>query len=96
VLTRQKQEGIKSQLAGFRMVDRAIARDHAPVYNDSAQVGHVTSGSHVPFLKQNIGLAMLPAELAKPGERIEIEIRSSMATAEIVSTPFYRRPKGSK
>ena len=75
------------------MMDRAIARDDAPVYKDGALVGKVTSGSYVPYLKQNIGLAMLPRELAHPGERIAIQIRGAMAAAEVVSTPFYRRPK---
>jgi glycine cleavage system T protein (aminomethyltransferase) len=93
VLERQKREGVARQLAGFRMIDRGIARDDAPVYQDGKQVGKVTSGSHVPFLKQNIGLAFLPRELAKAGQRIAIEIRGTMAAAEIVPTPFYRRPK---
>jgi aminomethyltransferase len=93
VLERQKREGVPAQLAGFRMTDRAIARDHAAVYREGARVGQVTSGSHVPYLKQNIGLAMLPSSLVKPGERIAIEIRGNMAAAEVVPTPFYRRPK---
>jgi aminomethyltransferase len=53
----------------------------------------VTSGSYAPFLKQNIGLAYLPPELAKVGERISIQIRGTMAAAEVVPTPFYRRPR---
>jgi aminomethyltransferase len=93
VLERQKREGVPRQLAGFRMLDRAIARDDAPVYKDSQLVGKVTSGSYVPYLKQNIGMASLPRELAKVGERIAIQIRGTMAAAEIVPTPFYRRAK---
>jgi aminomethyltransferase len=93
VLEEQKQSGTKMQLAGFRMIDRQIARDGAPVYKEGRFVGKVTSGSHVPFLKQNIGLVFLPREMANPGERIEIQIRSAMAAAEIAETPFYRRPK---
>ena len=93
VLARQKQQGVMRKLAGFRMVDRAIARDGAPVFRDGKSVGKVTSGSYVPYLKQNIGFAWLPAELAEPGERIAIQIRGALAAAEIVETPFYRRPK---
>ena len=80
-------------LAGFRMIDRQIARDGAPVFQNGQPVGKVTSGSYVPFLKQNIGFAFLPLDLAKSGERIAIQIRGKLAAAEIVSTPFYRRPK---
>jgi aminomethyltransferase len=92
-LVRQKEKGLPRRLAGFRMLDRAIARDDAPVYKDGTPVGKVTSGSYVPFLKQNIGLAYLPPELAKVGERISIQIRGTMAAAEVVPTPFYRRAK---
>ncbi|HEY7680648.1 MAG TPA: glycine cleavage T C-terminal barrel domain-containing protein, partial [Terriglobia bacterium] len=92
-LVRQKEKGLPRRLAGFRMLDRAIARDDAPVYKDGRPVGKVTSGSYVPFLKQNIGLAYLPPELAKVGERISIQIRGTMAAAEVVPTPFYRRAK---
>jgi len=93
VLERQKKEGVVRKLAGFRMIDRAIARDDAPVYKDGQLVGKVTSGSYVPYLKQNIGLAFLPKALAQVGERIAIQIRGTMAAAEVVPTPLYRRPK---
>ena len=95
VIEKQKREGVPRLLAGFRMIDRAIARDDAPVYKDGQLVGKVTSGSYVPFLKRNIGLASLPKGLAKTGERIAIQIRGTMAAAEIVPTPFYRRAKDS-
>ena len=93
VIEKQKREGVPRLLAGFRMIDRAIARDDAPVYKNGQLVGKVTSGSYVPFLKRNIGLASLPKELAKAGEKIAIQIRGTMAAAEIVPTPFYRRVK---
>ena len=93
VLERQKRAGVARQLAGFRMIDRGIARDDAPVYKDGQLVGKVTSGSYVPYLKQNIGLASLPRELTKVGERITVQIRGTMAAAEIVPTPFYHREK---
>jgi aminomethyltransferase len=93
VLERQQREGVQRQLAGFHMLDRAIARDDAPVFHQGRQVGKVTSGSYAPFLKQNIGLALLPHGLARVGERIAIEIRGNRAAAEVVPTPFYRREK---
>jgi aminomethyltransferase len=93
VLQRQKEQGVSSKLAGFRMLGRSIARDDAPVHHNGQPVGKVTSGSYTPFLKQNIGLARLPAALANPGQTIQIEIRGTMAEAEIVPTPFYRRSK---
>ncbi len=93
VLARQAQEGVKRRLVGFQMTDRGIARDEAPVWVEDRQVGIVTSGSYTPYLKRSIGLAYLPSELASPGQRILIEIRGKRAAAEVVSTPFYRKPK---
>ena len=93
VLLRQAREGVPRLLVGFRMLDRAIARDEAPVWVDDRCVGKVTSGSYAPYLKQNIGLAYLPKELAGMGQRISVEIRGTMATAEVIPTPFYRRAK---
>ena len=91
VLARQAKEGVRSRLAGFRLIDRAIARDDAPVWVEEQQVGKVTSGSYVPFLKCAIGLAYLPTKLCEPGQRISVQVRGTMAAAEVVPTPFYRR-----
>jgi aminomethyltransferase len=93
ILQGQKEKGVAQQLIGFRMIERGIARDDAPVWKDGQQIGKVTSGSYTPFLKQNIGLARVPAAVAKVGERIAIEIRGQKVAAEIVPTPFYKRVK---
>jgi aminomethyltransferase len=39
-----------------------------------------------------IGLGYVPTEAAKPGTRIEIEIRGKRAAAEVVPKPIYRKP----
>ena len=93
ILARQAQEGVSKILAGFQMTDRAIARDDAPVWVEDRQVGKVTSGSYVPYLKCSIGLAYLPKELANPGQRIFVEMRGTRSAAQVVPTPFYPRPK---
>jgi aminomethyltransferase len=93
VLAEQKARGVAQQLVGFRMVERGIARDDAPVWRDGQRIGRVTSGSYVPHLKQNIGLARVPTAMANVGERIAIEIRGQQVAAEIVPTPFYKRAK---
>ena len=93
VLLRQAQQGVARRLAGFEMQGRAIARDGAPVGVEGQTVGKVTSGSHAPFLKRNIGFAYLPTEFSKIGQQIFIEIRGTRAAAQVVPTPFYRRVK---
>jgi len=93
ILQKQKEAGVARRLAGFEMIDRGIARDDCEVYANGEKVGYVTSGSPAPFIKKNIGFAMLPAELANAGQEIEIDVRGKRLTAKVVPTPFYKRSK---
>jgi aminomethyltransferase len=92
-LAKQKEEGIKRKLVGFEVTDRGIARDGQEVLVDDQRVGLVTSGSPAPFLKKNIGMAYVPVESAVEGGKIEIDVRGRLVGAQIVSLPFYKRPK---
>ena len=98
----QAAGGPERRLVGLEMIDRGIARDGYPVFDDAGkQIGEVTSGSPAPFLKTNIALAYLPNSYAAAiGEESEprevfVQIRSSKVKARIVPTPFYKRPKKS-
>jgi len=88
-----KSNGLKRKLVGFEMKEPGIARDGFDVYLDDKKVGVVTSGSPAPFLKKNIGLAFVPTEFANVGQQITIDVRGKKLLAEIVPTPFYKRPK---
>ncbi len=88
-----KEDGLKRRLVGFEMVDKGIARDGFEVYVGDDRVGEVTSGSPAPFLKKNIGLAFVPAEFAKTGQEITIDVRGKKLAAVVVPTPFYKRQK---
>ncbi len=92
-LVRQKAKGPARRLAGFEMRCRSIAREGYLAMIDGAPAGFVTSGSPAPFLKKNIGLCYLPADRVAVGQRLEIDIRSQPAPAEIVPTPFYSRKR---
>jgi len=92
-LQKQKQEGVQRKLVGFEVTDRGIARDGQEVVIDGLRVGRVTSGSPAPFLKKNIGMAYVPADLANEGRAIEIDVRGRLVGAQIVPLPFYKRPK---
>ena len=89
----EKEAGVGRKLAGFEMRGRGIARDGYPVLVDGQECGRVTSGSPAPYLKKNIGLAYVPAEASAVGTRIGIGIRGAAVEAELVPTPFYKRPK---
>ena len=92
-LVKQKERGVSRKLVGFEMKEPGIARDDFPVYVGSEEVGYVTSGSPAPFLKKNVGLAFVPVEFANIGQEIRIDVRGKHLAAEIVPTPFYKRPQ---
>jgi aminomethyltransferase len=93
VLARQKSEGVSRKLSGFAVTGRGIARPGHPVFREGAPVGEVTSGTHSPTLGRAIGLTYLPMEVRAPGSPLTVEIRGSRVPAEVVTIPFYRRPR---
>jgi aminomethyltransferase len=93
-LERAKAAGLTRTLAGLEMIDRGIARDDYRVYNEAGEaVGVITSGSPSPTLGKNIALAYVPPALAAVGTMLFVEIRTQKCRAQVVPTPFYKRPK---
>jgi glycine cleavage system T protein (aminomethyltransferase) len=93
-LERAQAEPPKKTLVGLEMVDRGIARDGYKVLDGAGrEIGYVTSGSPAPFLKKNIALAYVPPEHATIGATVNVEIRGQGVKAQVVPTPFYKRPK---
>jgi aminomethyltransferase len=93
VLEEQKKNGPPRKLVGFEVTGRGIARHGYPVLLDGAAVGTVTSGSYAPFLQKNIGLVYLPASRATVGTELAVEVRGRPVPAQVVPTPFYKRPR---
>jgi aminomethyltransferase len=93
-LEKVKAAGLKRTLVGLEMIERGIARDGYKVLDDGGrEIGYVTSGSFAPFLKKNIALAYVPPEFASLGSTVKVEIRGQGVKAQVVPTPFYKRPK---
>jgi aminomethyltransferase len=93
-LMKSKAEGPKRTLVGLEMVDRGIARDGYRCADENGEeIGVVTSGSPSPTLGKNIALAYLPPTKIAVGTPIFVEIRSQRCKAQVVPTPFYKRPK---
>jgi glycine cleavage system T protein (aminomethyltransferase) len=95
-LDQTKAANLQRTLVGLEMVERGIARDGYKVQDAEGQeIGYVTSGSFAPFLKKNIALAYVPPEFASLGTKVKVEIRGQGVKAQVVPTPFYKRPKKS-
>ena len=88
------REGTGRRIAAFEMTERgALPRPHAPLLADGAVVGQVSSGGYAPALDRNIGLGYVPAGLAAPRQRLQVDVRGNLLDAVVVALPFYSRPR---
>jgi aminomethyltransferase len=86
--------GPKRKVIGLEMVERGIGRDGYPVLDlEGKVIGVVTSGSPAPFLKTNIAMALVPAEVAASGSDVLVQVRVNQVRAKQVPVPFYKRAK---
>src|SRR6266852_1009779 len=93
-LERAKAAGLTRTLIGLEMIDRGIARDEYPCCNEAGEaIGVITSGSPSPTLGKNIALAYVPPGYSAVGTTLYVEIRNQKCKAQVVPTPFYKRPK---
>jgi aminomethyltransferase len=94
-LVRIKERGSERQLVCLRALGRGIMRGGHAIRNDGADVGVVSSGGFSPTLGVSIGLGFVPSALAGVGGRLEVDVRGKPLPVEVVSRPFYKRPKKS-
>jgi aminomethyltransferase len=79
---------------GLRSTGRRPLRAGSEVRRDGEVVGTTTSGGFSPTLEVGIGLALLHATVT-PGDTVEVDVRGTPVTAEVVRPPFVDRdPKG--
>jgi aminomethyltransferase len=93
-LEEAKAEGLKRILVGLEMIERGIGRDGYKLFSDSGEeIGYITSGSPAPYLKKNIALAYVPPAYSQIGTTVLVEVRNQKVKAQVVPTPFYKRPR---
>lgn len=78
---------------GLKVTGRGIVREQMDVYADGKFVGRTTSGTHCPYLGYAAAMALLSKDYAKPGTRVEVEVRGRKVEADVVSLPFYKRKR---
>lgn len=93
-LVQIQSKGIDRSLVGFKMNSPGIPRCGYTLWDQTmkTQIGEVTSGTQSPSLREAIGIGYVQSIDPKVGTKLFVEIRSSLIPAEIVSTPFYKRP----
>lgn len=93
-IVRCKEQGLRKELVGLKLLDRGIPRQGYAVFSSdgSKRVGVITSGTQSPSLKQAIGIASIELPFGKIGDQLKVEIRGNFIKAEVIPTPFYKRP----
>ncbi|HRI79035.1 MAG TPA: glycine cleavage system aminomethyltransferase GcvT [Cyclobacteriaceae bacterium] len=93
-IKKQKEEGVKRKLIGFKMIDKGIPRHDYPLKDAAGNViGKVTSGTISPVLGIGIGLGYVTAEHSKPGSEIFIEVRGKGLKASVEKLPLIPSAK---
>ncbi|HTE31718.1 MAG TPA: glycine cleavage system aminomethyltransferase GcvT [Chryseolinea sp.] len=88
-LKKQKDEGIKRKLVGFKMIDKGIPRHDYLIKDVSgATIGKVTSGTISPVLGVGVGLGYVALDHAKQGTEIFIDVRGRALKSEVTKLPF--------
>ncbi|MBR7041600.1 MAG: glycine cleavage system aminomethyltransferase GcvT [Clostridia bacterium] len=78
---------------GLDVTGRGIIREHQDVYIGDKLIGHTTSGTHCPYLGKAAAMALIDAEYALSGTKVEADVRGRRVEAQIVPLPFYTRNK---
>lgn len=92
-LARQKSEGPALKLTALQYTEKGPPpRAHYPVLAaDGTALGELASGALSPSLMSGIGMAYLPAEFAKLGTDLQIDVRGRRFPAKVVKKPFLKK-----
>ena len=78
------------KLCAFEVdADDADVVAYEPIFSGGAVVGFCTSGGYSHYAGKSIAQGFLPAELAKEGTEVTIEILSHEKTARVISEPLF-------
>jgi aminomethyltransferase len=93
-LEAQLAAGDYDRIVGLILDGKVPARSGYPVYAGENRVGEVRSGSTAPSVgNKNIATALVAADAAAFGARLDVEIRGTRHPATVAPLPFYKRSK---
>lgn len=90
-IAKVKADGLARKLVAFKLNERGIPRAGYTLLSEGNEIGTVTSGSLSPVLNEGVGLGYVPADLAKVGQVIGVQIRKKVVPATIIKPPFIPR-----
>ena len=93
VLKQQVREGLSRRLVAFELLEKAVPRHDMPLFAEDKLIGTVTSGNLSPILQKGIGLGYVEPAYAEAGRAFDVDIRGRRIPAQVVTLPFYKKPK---
>ncbi len=90
-IQREIADGAARKIAGIKPEGRAPARDGTVIKSGGKEVGVITSGGFGPSAGGPVALGLVPPELAKAGQALELMVRGKALPAEVVKLPFVAK-----
>ncbi|MDQ3890984.1 MAG: 2Fe-2S iron-sulfur cluster-binding protein [Actinomycetota bacterium] len=90
-LARVRERGLREQLVGFEMGDGvgAVPAEGGQIVVDGRAAGRVTSSRWSPHLRKVVGMAWVPASLAREDAEIAIRMDGGVEKARVRLRPFF-------
>jgi sarcosine oxidase subunit alpha len=85
----------RQKLAGFIMNEEVLPEDGAAILVNGQLAGRVTSVRFSPLHQKAMGLAWVPAEMAREGAEVDVRVGGRLARAKITEQTFYD-PEGTR
>jgi 4-methylaminobutanoate oxidase (formaldehyde-forming) len=89
-LLRIREEGLRRKLVPLTLPGEAcVLYGGEAVVADGRVLGRVRSGGYGYTIQQNIALAYLPLDFARPGTRVHLESFGRLVPAEVQQAPLW-------
>jgi aminomethyltransferase len=89
-LEHYSEQPLETALVGFTLANGHVPTEGAAIMPEGeSPMGQVTSARYSPQLDKVIGLAWVPAALAKDGASVTISDNGKRLAAEVITKPFY-------
>ncbi len=87
---RQKTDGVSRKIVGLEIEGPAIGRHGYDVLDcDGNKVGEVTTGYRSITLGRNLAMAIVEADCAKLGTKLQVQVRRKIFPAQVIKKRFY-------
>jgi aminomethyltransferase len=88
----QKESGLKQRLVALKADGKSPPlRAHYGIFVGDKSVGELTSGTQSPSIGIGIGLGYLDVSFARPGQKVDIDVRGRKFGATVEKKPLYKR-----